>query len=321
MGEKIHSIKFLLLAAVVAVFVSCNKEENTLVYNKAKLAGVQNLRAFSAGANSVAIIWSASPDTNKNEFTDVTVTAKIGNSVRASRTFSKTFGNATIVIDSLNEGSVYSFEVVSRASANSQNYADSDPVTVLWAPARRLNGGSAVRVYEIAAPDSNGLQFFDVISGAAHVFSSRTPAYQPILDVVIDSTASASGIVIMKSAHLNRYGGGQRHTRFSTFDTLASDLDVARSAPPDPSSYARDSIFIRAERLTTGKVFYAMTEDSHYARILFERNTNSPPDPNWGSLLFGTQPRRYLSMKLSYQFSRGIIFAKPKKTVFEGQSH
>ncbi len=319
MGEKIHSIKFLLLAAVVAVFVSCNKEENTLVYNKAKLAGVQNLRAFSAGANSVALIWSASPDTNKNEFTDVTVTARIGNSVWASRTFSKTFGNATIVIDSLNEGSVYSLEVVSRASANSQNYADSDPVTVLWAPARRLNGGSAVRVYEIAAPDSNGLQFFDVMSGAAHVFSSRTPAYQPILDVVIDSTAS--GIVIMKSAHLNRYGGGQRHTRFSTFDTLASDLDVARSAPPDPSSYVRDSIFIGPQILTTGKVFYAVTEDSNYVRILFERNTNpNPPDPNSGSLLFGSQPRRYLSMRLSYQVSRGVIFAKPRKTFLERQS-
>jgi|GEM_PF-1711427 len=316
MGEKIHSIKFLLLAAVVAVFVSCNKEENTLVYNKAKLAGVQNLRAFSAGANSVAIIWSASPDTNKSDFADITVNAKIGSSVWASRTFSKTFANTTVVIDNLNEGSVYSFEVVSRALANSQNYTDSDPVRVLWAPARRLNSGSAVRVYEIAAPDSNGLQFFDGIG--AHVFSSRTPAYQPILDVVIDSTASTT--VIMKSAHLNRYGGGQRHTRFSTFDTLASDLDVARSAPPDPSSYERDSIFIGPENRTTGRVFYAMTEDSNYVRILFERNTNPPPDPNSGSLLFGSQPRRYLSMKLSYQVSRGVIFAKPKKTVLEGQS-
>lgn len=294
-----------LFAAVIALGVGCSKEENTLIYNKTKLRGVTNLRAFSAGANSVGLLWSATPDTSNNQFNAIRVTAKTGTAEWSSMTLPKNTFESVVIVDFLNEGTVYTFEVVCKAIDNSVNYADSDPVRISWAPARRLNGDIAVKVYEVAAPDSNGLQLFDGIG--PHVFSSRVPAYQPVLDVVIDSTAS--GIVIMKSAHLNRFGGSTRRTKFSTFDTLANTFNYGRIAPPDPSTYVRDSIFIGPEIITSGRVYYVVTQDGNYARLLLEKNSPTPGEP--GSLLFGQAPDRYLRIRVSYQTSAMIIYAKP----------
>lgn len=300
----VASLTAVLVAAMT--FSGCSKEENTLVYSKTKLKGVSNLRAFSAGANSVGLLWSASPDTSNSQLTTIRVIAKIGNTEWSSTTVPRTTNETVVLMDFLNEGTVYTFEVVCVASPNSANYTDSDPVKISWAPARRLNRDEAVKVYEGAAPDSNGLQLFDGIG--PHVFSARTPAYQSVLDVVLDSTAS--GIVIMKSAHLNRFGGGVRRTRFSTFDTLASNFNYGRPAPPDPSTYVRDSIFIGPEIITNGRVYYAVTHDGNYARLLLEKNSSSPSEP--GSLLFGTQPNRYLRIRVSYQIVSGVIYAKPQ---------
>ncbi len=311
MGAKNSSyILFLMLVGVL--FVSCNKEENTIIFSKTKLAAVTNLRAFSYDGNSVALIWTRSTDSDKSDFLDVRITVKDGASEYLTRVVSKAFTDSALIVSNLNEGTVYTFEIVSRAGAGSQSFINSDPVSIRWASARRLNGGAAIKVYEIASPDSTGLQFFDGL-GVARVFGN-IPAFQGIIDVVVDSTAS--GIVIMKSGHLNRLGGGLRRTKFSTFDTLVSTLNISRVTPPDPSTYTRDSIFIGPQSLTSGKMFYALTNDSNYVRILFERNPN-PSELTFGSLLFGTQPRRYLSVKLSYQITRGIIYAKPKQRIDE----
>ncbi len=305
MGAIRLAIVLTISAGAMALVAGCSKEENTLVYNKTKLRGVTNLRAFSAGANSVGLLWSATPDTSNGSFTGIRVTARVGNAEWSSTTLPKNTFETVVIMDFLNEGTIYTFEVVCKAADNSPNYTDSDPVRISWAPARRLNADIAVKVYEVAAPDSNGLQLFDGIG--PHVFSSRVPAYQPVLDVVIDSTAS--GIVIMKSAHLNRFGGGARRTRFSTFDTLANSFNYARVAPPDPSTYVRDSLFIGPEIITSGRVFYAVTQDGNYARLLLENDSPTPGAP--GSLLFGQAPNRYLRIRVSYQTSAGIIYAKP----------
>ncbi len=308
MGVKNYSfILFLMFACLL--FISCNKEENTIIFSKTKLAVVTNLRAFSYDGNSVALIWTKSTDSEKTDFADVRITVKDGASEYLTRIVSKTFSDSALVVSNLNEGTIYTFEIVSRAVSGSQGFVNSDQVTIKWASARRLNGGSAIRVFEIASPDSTGLQFFDGIGPRVYTTS---PSTRSLMDVVVDSTAS--GNIIMKSGHLNRLGGGLRRTKFSTFDTLVSDLNIGRVVPPAPSTYTRDSIFIGPQSLTSGKVFYALTNDSNYVRILFERNPNFL-EPTFGSLLFGTQPRRYLSIKLSYQITRGIIYAKPKKQI------
>ncbi len=305
MRAKSFACVLAVFFAVLALGGGCSKEENTLVYSKTKLKGVTNLRAFSAGANSVGLIWSPTPDTSNDQFIAIKVTARVGTTEWSSTTLPKNTAETFVVMDFLNEGTVYTFEVVCKAADNSANYTDSDPARITWAPARRLNNDNAVKVYEVAAPDSNGLQLFDGIG--PHVFSSRVPAYQPIIDVVLDSTAS--GIVIMKSAHLNRFGGGTRRTKFSTFDTLASTFNYGRVAPPDPSTYVRDSIFIGPEIITSGRVYYVVTQDGNYARILLEKNSPTPGEP--GSLLFGQAPNRYLRIRVSYQTSAGVIYAKP----------
>ena len=143
MGEKPFSFKFVLLISALASLVSCTKEENVISYNKTKLSGVSNLRAFSVGANSVGLIWLASPDANKSEYVDTKITAKVGVAEWSTRTVPKTLTDSVIVIESLNEGTVYSFELVCKAASSSENFTDSDPVTIQWAPARRLRATRA----------------------------------------------------------------------------------------------------------------------------------------------------------------------------------
>lgn len=308
MGAKNLNSYILFLMIAGSVFISCNKEENTIIFSKTKLAAVTNVRAFSYDGNSVALIWTRSTDSDKLDFVDVRITVKDGTSEYLTRVVSKTFSDSALIVSNLNEGTVYTFEIVSRAVTGSQSFISSDPVSIRWASARRLNGGDAVRVFEIASPDSTGLQFYDNASFGSRVLTNSSVT-RPFMDVVVDSTASHS--VIMKSGHLNRYGGGLRHTKFSTFDTLVSSLNIPRFEPPAPSTYTRDSIFIGPESITSGRMLFALTfdpnsNDSNYVRILCERSPN-------GSLLFGAQPRRYLSIKLSYQITRGIIYTKPQK--------
>jgi hypothetical protein len=305
MGKGSVGYKIFVLVGI-AIFAGSCKEENTLIFNKTKLAGVTNLRAFSNDANSVGIIWSLSPDTGKADYVETKVRALVGSTEVASFTLTnKLITDSVFIVQNLNEGTVHTFEVVCRANPSSQNFTDSEPVKIQWAPARRLNGDIPVQLFEIASPqDLSGLQFFDGGIGS-HVLSARNPTTQPVLDVVIDSTAA--GVIIMKSGHLNPFGGGRRRTRFSTIETLTSTLSNPQSTAPAPSSYTRDSIFIGPQNITSGKIFYAVTHDTNYIRVFFEKNSASGP----GSLLFGQYPNRYLSLRFSFQTSKGIVFSKP----------
>ncbi|MBI5472079.1 MAG: hypothetical protein HY961_07005 [Ignavibacteriae bacterium] len=284
-----------------------------IIYNKTKLAGVQNVRAYSATATAVGLRWDPSADSSKPDFSHIQLTIKDGNSIYGGWLFGK--GVRDTLVNGLNEGVVYTFEFVSKATANSENFEDGAPVAIRWAAAQRLNFevtaplDTVINLFEIrSTTGGSGLEFFELARRGPVVHSPRDANGQVKIDVLLDSLVNTPNSVILESAHRNPYLGGStvaRRTRFSTFDTLASTLNVARSVPPDPSTYTREFVIIGPEQLNSGKIFYAVTNDTNYVRILVMR------DPISGSLLAGASPNRKVSMRLSYQLTPKILYAKP----------
>ena len=97
MGEKNLRIPAAIVMLVLtALSIRCTKEENTIIFNKTKLAGVTNLRAFSYDPNSVGLSWTKSTDADKSEFVDLKITVKDGSAEYLTRVVSKAFSDSVL---------------------------------------------------------------------------------------------------------------------------------------------------------------------------------------------------------------------------------
>jgi len=301
-------LKLVSLATLIFLLSGCPADEMTTPPGPSTaLAAVTNLRAYSKNAITVGLTWTASTDAGNSDFQEYQITTKVGSTVAAASTVSKSETAREIM--NLVEGVIYTFEVVGVASSTSQTYVNSDTVTIQWSPARRLDmeGAIDIEVYEIQSQlGGSGLQFYDAASGGPRVLSiAASQGFQQDIDVLLDTLVG--GTIILESAHLNPLLVGQaRATAFSSIDTPADSLNVGQQSPPDLSTYDRDYVVIGSGAVATGKIFYAISSDSNYVRILVER------DPTSGTLLFDSSPDQVARAKLSYQGVAGVPFAKQR---------
>ena len=306
--RQISLVATVVVCLLVVIFPGCTEEEVVQMPSPAvPLSPVTNLRAYSANAITVGLTWTASADVGQADFVEHQITAMVGANTVSVVTAPKESTHTSVT--NLIEGVIYTFEVVAVATPSSQTYVSSDTVDIQWAPARRLtmDGPIDIDVYEIASTvGGSGLQFFDAGSGGPQVLSIAASAgYQDIIDVLLDTTSS--GVIILESAHLNPLLVGQaRSTKFSSIEVPSDSLNVGQSEPPDLGTYDRDLVTIGSSAVATGKIFYAISADSNYVRILVKRDSAS------GTLLFGDSPNRRIRVELSYQGAAGVPFAKPK---------
>jgi len=277
----------------IALFGGCN-DTTTNPTRRTPLNGVTNLKAYSAGTNSVGLEWTATSDTSTLDFLQHEIDVKFGSSSIISIAVPKLATSTTIA--GLTEGAIYTFDVIVVASSNSQTYVNSNPTTIQWAPARR---SPPVKMFEIASPvDSAGLEF---LPNTPHVLSARNTATQQIIDVLLDT--SSAGNIILRSGDQNPFLVGQgRHTKFSTEVSNSDGLDFGRDLPPALGTYTQSSVTIPSTFVTSGVVFYAVSADNNYVRILIQRNVSS--------LVVGSSPNRYIQIQISYQNIPGVPFAK-----------
>lgn len=309
-----YAVLFLVLAIAGAsgVFTSCNKEENSITYTQRPLAPPTNLRAYSRDGTSVGLLWTLSADTGKsNDFLETRIRTYTPEGVLLSTSAVGPLVAETVV-GSLDEGKVYTFEFTSVARANSQDYKDSDPVSIQWAAARRYTseGTAPIEIYEIRSTTGNsGLQFFDRITGGPKTRPiSVSGGAQQLIDVLVDT--SISGDLILESAHRNPLlpsGTQGRRTRFSTTILEANTLNIGSSAPPAENTFIREFVTIGPENINNGRLLYAITSDSNYVRILLQRDDAS------GTLLFGSLPNRKIRVQLSYQITPRVIYSRPNE--------
>jgi hypothetical protein len=241
----------------------------------------------------VGLAWTPTPDASLAEFQDYEITVRRGSTLEQTVTAAK---NATgTQVNSLIEGNIYTFEVVARAAASS-NYTNSPMVSIEWSPAKRLENEQGlpapIKVYETSSSSSfaSGLIFYRASMGAPHTVSI-VGADSSLIDVYVKT--EAGNAVSLNSSSVFR--PGRRITRFSTTVRNDSTLNNPQALPPDTSTFNNFSILIDSLASATSKIYYFKGNDGNYGRILVERN------PANGTLIWGSSPEQYLSMRLSYQ--------------------
>lgn len=301
--DKINRLFVLSVVVLLLTHTGCE----TTAPTRTQLLSISNLRAYSKSSTEVGLIWTASPDTEIADEHRITVTGGA-----APLVVTVPINESRVVIGDLTEGIIYTFSVIIRTYTGS--YADSWPVSIQWSPARRLTtiGTSPIDVFEILSDSGarSGLQFYDPRSAGPRVLPIDTTAgSHQIIDVLLDTTTTApSGILILESAHLNPRLPGlaqARRTRFSTVESDADSLDVGQVTPPAAATYTRDVVTLDTGTVSSGKIFYAVSQDTNYVRIFVQRQGSS------GTLFLGDRPNRRIRVHLSYQREPGVIFSRP----------
>jgi hypothetical protein len=223
-GRK-HIVNAIITVAMLfgTAWFGCNSDETSDPGGgpTTKLSVVTNLRAYSASAISVGVTWTPSADAANGEALEYQIKVKIDTTT--VQTVSAAKNASSVTITGLIEGTVYNFEVVLKAISNAQTYINSDPVTVVWSPARRLTtqGAAPVDVFEIrSSAGGSGLQLFHAGTGGPRVLSIASGGgFQDDIDVLVDTTSA--GVVVLESAHMNPLLVGQaRTTKFSTVEGI-----------------------------------------------------------------------------------------------------
>ncbi len=288
-------MNILFLTSIVS-FIGC--EKNSTSTEKTALAPITNLKAYSVNETSVGLTWTPSTSENISEFGEYAITIKKPNG-DILQTTSADRGDTAFIVINLTEGVIYTFEVVTTAIDGATNYKNSNPVSVKWSPARRLDtddSGLDIKVYETSSSSSfgSGLVLYHPTSQKPKVVSISNPRTDSsYIDLYLQTHPSTSGSVELKSASL--YKPSWRLTRFSTVSRDANSLDNAQFAPPDSSTYTLTSIqFDSTNSVTTSRIYYFKGDNGNFGRILVQRAPN-------GTLIWGTSPEQYLNLKVSYQ--------------------
>ncbi|MBI5476995.1 MAG: fibronectin type III domain-containing protein [Ignavibacteriales bacterium] len=293
---KITLLVVTVLALLVLSMTGC--DNNSTSTEKTALASVTNLKAYSAGKNSVGLTWTASSSENVSDFGEYAVDVKNpAGTIVASTAGSK--GDTSFTILNLTEGVIYTFEITTTPVEGSANYKNSSTVTVKWSPAQRLDVDDAmvaIKVYETSSSSSygSGLILYHPTTLTPKVVSIGNPgADSSYIDLYLKTNTGTAGSVILQSASL--FKTSWRYTRFSTVIRNVDNLDNAQLAPPDTSTYTLTSIqFDSTTTVSTSKIYYVKGDNGNYCRILVQRASN-------GTLIWGTTPEQYLNLKISFQ--------------------
>lgn len=283
---------WVLLSALMLIN-GCRQDSNGPVEPR-KLAGVTDLKAHTENSTTIVLSWQPSTDEGLNEMEGYRVLTKLQNGA-VIRTTDIDKGAVGLILQGLLEGIVYVFDVISMPTIGADLFLPSDVASIRWSPARRFttdNNNLPIRVYETTSTMNSGLIVFDSASGKPKVVSVANPGPDSLaIDLFAQSDTNNS--VTLRSASI--YNSGWRLTRFSFFANLSPSLNDPRAMPLDTVTYNQQSTRIDSGISTSSLIIYFRTQDSHYGRILVQR------DPTTGRLVRGTSPDQYLELSISYQ--------------------
>jgi Fibronectin type III domain len=304
---RLSSIRFMLTVSLALltglVLTSCDNTEdlgtnpNTIV-----IAGPSNLKAFSLDSTSVGLTWDLSPDELMAEVKNPAYQIQARDSIGNNFLLSAVKGQSSATFPNLTEGRVYTFVI--RIVVDSTAISN-DSSVVRWAPAKRREreGNAPIQIFESASASfPSGL---DVFSSSANgpVTLAISGTSNALVDLYV-FTETGSQDLLIRSASESNVIQVPKTTFFSTSTVDGDDLNDPRSSPPAISTYSLLQVRIPAgTNFTAGKIFFGRTQENNYFRLLVTRNNNS--------LIFGSSPDRFVTVKISYQGAAGVPFAKP----------
>lgn len=287
------------LAAIGQFFLTtisgCNAPEAPYE-EKPRVAPVQNFRTYSKNESSVTLLWDASESVvSGNVVTDYLLSITLGSKKLASISLPKTAVEYTA--NSLLEGSPYTFEIVVRPDPSKTELQQSFARFAMMAPTWQYD--QTVRLYELGSSiGDDALQLYDEPSTAPFTFHTGSA-----MDTQIDLFLTGTTLAVKGGDQLSSSFPGKA-TRFSqTLPIRSSTLNVPMSAYPEAVQYTEPQLLLPTGTITDGIVVWLVTQDGHFARILFL------PGPAH-SLVSGTAPNRFVDLRLAYQRVPDIRYAK-----------
>lgn len=287
-----------------AILVGCDSSDDPSAPVATTIAGPTNLRAFSASETSVGLAWVASTDESSADVLNPAYTIRVKDSsgTNVLQTVTAVKGQTSLTVSGLTEGTVYRFVAKTNVATGA---VTNDSVTVRWAPAKRreTEGSAPIQVFETASSFPSGLDVFNTSANGPVTYSISGPN-NILVDLYVARDSSSQDLLI-RSASLSSVISPAKITFFSTVTHNADDLNNPQAAPPDAATFSTLEIRISgaASGATTGKILWGRTQENNYFRMLVVRNA--------GSLVFGSSPDRFLTVKISYQSVPGVIYARP----------
>ncbi|MFN0159472.1 MAG: fibronectin type III domain-containing protein [Bacteroidota bacterium] len=281
------------------MFVGCESDDPTGSGDTA-IAGPSSLLAYSATETSVGLAWTLSPDEGRTDVPNPSYTIRVKDTTGVLlSTLTAVKGQSTLTVTGLTEGTVYLFVI--RLNVNA-GVVSNDSSSVRWSPAKRreTEGSAPIQVFETASSSfPSGLDVFSAGSNGP-VTLSLTGGSNSLIDLYVFTEVGTSDLLI-RSASLSSVIGTPKITLFSTTSQNADDLNSPQAAPPAPATYSTLELRVSAAAVTVGKIFFGRTQENNYFRLQVVRNS--------GSLIFGSSPDRFLTVRISYQSTAGNPYA------------
>lgn len=304
-------ILFLAFLAMSIILTSCtdDEEEPELILPKP----ATQLQATSLSDTEVMIRWTVSEDHEAEGFIGykLSVIDETGNAVLSNQSVNDYQPGGVVTVSGLTEGHIYDFTVV---AVNGDG--DSEPITIKWSPAIRLNqtiNEGEIRLYGRNSEFGSGMRIY----AEDDLFDSKGPEILPVAQKAAWHFAfdDTNDMLRFGSADEVSFGASYPNPEFpgqiSNAYNAASLNDVFDSQALNQSTFTNklftlsDSQYADYAGVVIAiRVPTAETGVYHYGKILIKKN------PAGGFVFNAGTNDQYIDCIVSYQRTANVPYAK-----------
>jgi hypothetical protein len=288
-------LAFLTLSTLI--FTACEEDSNDPVSaDKPLPAAPTNLRATSLSSTEVQLKWDRSASHDSSWFAGYELTITGGSPMTPIK-----IGKVdNYKVTGLQEGVIYTFTL---KSVNTDNKTSTGSTSVIWSPASRFVD-SDIRMYVFESTNGSGLTLYGANNKPQNLKATERAQWHLGLD------NRTTGALWFGSAKLIDIGTATPTDKVEIADTYweTNSLDnVLEKAALNTYNFAERRVNLLQYDKGTGLVFVVRVmrqgqTNWNYAKVLVERGS--------GGFLQGTGNDRYIQMKISYQKTVGVPYAK-----------
>jgi hypothetical protein len=284
---------FLTLSTLI--FTAC-EEDDPVSADKPLPAAPTNLRATSLSSTEVQLKWDRSASHDSSWFAGYELTITGGSPMTPIK-----IGKVdNYKVTGLQEGVIYTFTL---KSVNTDNKTSTGSTSVIWSPASRFVD-SDIRMYVFESTNGSGLTLYGANNKPQNLKATERAQWHLGLD------NRTTGALWFGSAKLIDIGTATPTDKVEIADTYweTNSLDnVLEKAALNTYNFAERRVNLLQLDKGTGLVFVVRVmrqgqTNWNYAKVLVERGS--------GGFLQGTGNDRYIQMKISYQKTVGVPYAK-----------
>lgn len=288
-------LAFLTLSTLI--FTACEEDSDDPVSaDKPLPAAPTNLRATSLSSTEVQLKWDRSASHDSSWFAGYELTITGGSPMTPIK-----IGKVdNYKVTGLQEGVIYTFTL---KSVNTDNKTSTGSTSVIWSPASRFVD-SDIRMYVFESTNGSGLTLYGANNKPQNLKATERAQWHLGLD------NRTTGALWFGSAKLIDIGTATPTDKVEIADRYweTNSLDnVLEKAALNTYNFAERRVNLLQLDKGTGLVFVVRVmrqgqTNWNYAKVLVERGS--------GGFLQGTGNDRYIQMKISYQKTVGVPYAK-----------